>query len=204
MIELNLLEKKQPLRLPVVLGIDLNNLNFKMLGFAFFIFYIPEIFVRNHFEDKIKQEEEILQQVTNENNKVSREINKNKNIKAQLDAYNNQVEKLKIRSSQVDEVLKIKTNPKKVLEKIARSIPDDLWFDQLKITENKDILITGGAYAPRSIGEFITIINDSPFFGNSIAPVKQETKQEPLDGVSTSFEYFELKGKITNYDTRSR
>ncbi len=204
MIELNLLEKKQPLRLPVVLGIDLNNLNFKMIGLAFFIFYIPEIFVRNHFEDQTKQEQTILQQTTNEYDKISKEIAKNKNIKAQLDAYNNQVEKLKVRSSQVDEVLKIKTNPKKILEKIARSIPEDLWFDQLKINENKDIIITGGAYTPRSIGEFITIINDSPFFGNSLVPTKQESKQEVLDGVPSNYESFELKGKITNYDTRLR
>ncbi|MGZ3807384.1 MAG: PilN domain-containing protein [Bacteriovorax sp.] len=204
MIELNLLEKKQPLRLPVALGIDLNNLNFKMLAVALFVYYVPEIFVHNYFQDKIKAEEETLQKITSENEKISKEIGKNANIKSQLDAYNKQVEKLKNRSSQVDEILKIRTNPKKVLEKIARSIPDDLWFDLLKISESKDVTIIGGAYTPRSIGEFITVINDSPFFGNSITPVKQENKQEILDGVPTNFEAFELKGKIKNYDMRSR
>lgn len=204
MIELNLLEKKQPLRLPNVLGIDLNSLNFKMLGLAFFLYYIPEIFVQSHFEEKIASEEAVLNKLTKDTEKVAREIGTNTNIKAQLDAYNQQVEKLKARSSQVDEILKIRTNPKKVLEKIARSIPEDLWFDQLKISENKDISITGGAYYPRNIGEFITVINDSPFFANSITPVKQENKQENLDGVLTSYESFELKGQIKNYEMRSR
>lgn len=204
MIELNLLEKKQPLRLPVVLGVDLNNLNFKMIGFALFIYYVPEIFVHNYFEEKVSTENSVLEQLKTENQKITNEIGKNQNIKAQLDAYNKQVEKLKGRSAQVDEILKIRTNPKKILEKIARSIPDDLWFDELKINENKDISITGGAYTPRSIGEFITIINDSPFFANSISPTKQENKQEILDGVSTSYETFELKGKIKNYEMRSR
>jgi hypothetical protein len=204
MIELNLLEKKQPLRLPNILGLDLNVLNFKMIGFALFLYYVPEIFVHSHFENKIKEEEEVLHKITSDSERITKEIGKNTNIKAQLDAFNKQVEKLKARSAQVDEILKIRTNPKKILEKIARSIPEDLWFDQLKINENKDVTIIGGSYSPRSIGEFITVINDSPFFANSLTPVRQENKQESLDGVVGSFELFELKGKIKNYEMRSR
>lgn len=204
MIELNLLEKKAPLRLPVVLGVDLNEMNFKMLGLAFFIYYIPEIFIRNHFEEQIKVEEETFQSILAETRKVEAEIGKNTNVKSQLEAYNKQVEKLKARSAQVDEILKIRTNPKKILEKIARSIPEDLWFDQLRINEKSEVIIIGGSETPRSIGEFITIINDSPFFGNTITPVKQENKQGNLDGVPMSYEAFELKGKIKNYDMRSR
>jgi Tfp pilus assembly protein PilN len=204
MIELNLLEKKQPLRLPNVLGLDLNALNFKMLAFALAFFYVPEYFVREHFDGQIKQQEEAISATKTQMDKITKEIGKNSNIKEQLDAYNAQVEKLKARSEQVDEILKIRTNPKKILEKIARSIPEDLWFDQLKINENKEIIITGGSYSPRSIGEFITIINDSPYFGNSITPVKQESKQDSLDGTPTNYELFELKGKIKNYDMRSR
>ena len=204
MIELNLLEKKQPLRLPSILGLDLNVLNFKMIGVALFLYYVPEIFIHSHFEDKIKEEEETLSKITSDSDKITKEIGKNTNVKAQLEAYNKQVEKLKARSAQVDEILKIRTNPKKVLEKIARSIPEDLWFDQLKINENKDVVIIGGSYSPRSIGEFITVINDSPFFANSITPVKQENKQESLDGVIGNYELFELKGKVKNYEMRSR
>lgn len=204
MIELNLLEKKQPLRLPVVLGVDLNNLNFKMIGFALFIYYVPEIFIHSYFEEKVTTETEILNATNVENEKLAKEIGKNANVKSQLDAYNKQVDKLKNRSGQVDEILKIRTNPKKILEKIARNIPEDLWFNQLKINENKDIFISGGAYTSRSIGEFITVINDSPFFGNSLTPIKQENKEENIDGVSSNYESFELKGKIKNYDMRSR
>lgn len=204
MIELNLLERKQPLRLPNVLGIDLNILNFKMIFFALFLYYVPDIFVSIHFEDELKLEQETLNKLTAENSKTTQEIAKNSNIKIQVDAYNRQVEKLKARSLQVDEILKIRSNPKKILEKIARSIPEDLWFDHLKINDNKDIVITGGSYSPRSIGEFITVINDSPYFGNSVTPTKQENKQEVIDGVPGNYEFFELKGKIKNYDMRSR
>lgn len=204
MIELNLLEKKEPLRLPVMLGVDFNALNFKMLGLAIVIYYVPEIFVRGMFDHQLKSEEETYQSILSETQKIEAEIGKKTNTKTQLEAYNKQVEKLKARSTQVDEILKIRTNPKKILEKIARSIPEDLWFDSLKIDEKSDVTISGGADSPRSIGEFITIINDSPFFGNSITPVKQESRNENLDGVPMNVEVFELKGKIKNYDMRSR
>jgi Tfp pilus assembly protein PilN len=175
-----------------------------MLGLAIILYYVPEILVRGVFDHQLKTEEETYQSLLSETQKIEEEIGKKTNTKSQLEAYNKQVEKLKARSAQVDEILKIRTNPKKILEKMARSIPEDLWIDNLKINEKSEVTISGGADSPRSIGEFITIINDSPFFGNSITPVKQENRSENLDGVPTNVEVFELKGKIKNYDMRSR
>jgi Tfp pilus assembly protein PilN len=204
MIELNLLEKKKAVKLPSIVGIDLNLINFKMLGVALFLYYIPTYFIENYMEDMLNTEQVVIDELTTQNNKISKEIAKTSNIKNQLDAYNTQVGKLKTRSAQVDEILKIKTNPKKVLEKIARSIPDDLWFNSLKINENKEVVITGGSYTSRSIGEFINVTNDSPFFAGSISPTKQEMKQDSTEGNVDSYEEFELKGKIQNYDMRSK
>lgn len=204
MIELNLLEKKKPFRMPVVLGIDLNNISFFAIGFSLVLLYVPEIFVQEHFNKKLADTQADLDKLIREKDRVAKEVKKNTNVKLQMEAYYKQVDKLKERSAQVDEVLKIRTNPKKILEKIARSTPDDLWFDQIRINELNDIILTGGAYSARSIGEFITVVNDSPFFGNSITPLKQENKNEIFEGVPTTYEFFELKGKIKNFDTRSK
>jgi Tfp pilus assembly protein PilN len=186
------------------LGFDLGLLNFKMIGLALVIFYVPEILISSYFEDKTVAEQAILDKIISENIAITKEISKDSNLKSQLLAYNGEVERLKNRSAQVDEILKFRTNPKKILELIARSAPEDLWFDLLKITDKNAIIINGGAYSSRSIGEFITVINSSTFFANSITPTKQENKVEALDGVSTSYEAFELKGEIKNYDMRSK
>ena len=204
MIELNLLEKKKPLRLPVVLGVDLNELNFKVIFFAVLFNYIPEIFVHNYYEDRIQNENDALKQLTDQNERLAKELGKTADIKEQLNAYNEKVEKLKARSAQVDEILKIQTNPKKVLEKIARSIPDDLWFEKLTITSDKSLTIDGGAYNSRSIGEFISLMNESPFFGSTITPTKQEAKSAEFDGIITNYETFTLKGVVKNYDMNTR
>lgn len=204
MIELNLLEKKKPLRLPVLLGVDLNELNFKVIAFAVLFNYIPEIFVHNYYEEHIQAENDTLKQLSDQNARINKELGKTADIKEQLNAYNEKVEKLKARSAQVEEILKIQTNPKKVLEKMARSIPDELWFTKLVINADKSVEFEGGAYNSRSIGEFITIMNDSPYFGSSITPTKQEAKSQEFDGVVTNFETFTLKGRIKNYDMNTR
>ena len=204
MIELNLLEKKQPFVLPTVLGIDLNVINLKMLAIALVIYYLPGTINGIIFDDKINENQEQMDQLVRQNNILSAEITKDADIKAQVDAYKSQVVRLQKRSTQVDEILKNRTNPKKILEKIARSIPDDVWFNGLEINEKNEILIRGGAYTPRSIGEFISVINDSPYFGGSITPTMQENKKEVIDGISTNYESYELKGKIINYDMRTQ
>jgi Tfp pilus assembly protein PilN len=204
MIELNLLEKKQPVVLPTVLGIDLNTINLKMLGMALIIYYLPGVVVSTLYEEKTQEAESTLQALTSQNNELKTAIEKDSNIKSQVDAYKSQVVKLQSRSTQVDEILKSRTNPKKILEKVARSIPEDVWFTRMAINEKSEISIVGGSYTPRAVGEFITNINDSPYFGGSVTPVSQENKKEPLDGVLTSYELFELKGRIINYDMRSK
>ncbi len=204
MIELNLLEKKKPLVLPSVLGIDLNTLNLKMIVASIFLYYTPGPIVGFIFDDKVTEIEASITQVTEANAKLTEVISKNGDVKSQVEAYKEQVVKLQQRSSQVDEILKARTNPKKVLEKIARSIPEDVWFESLIISEKNEVTIQGGAYNPRAIGEFITNINDSPYFGGSIVPSMQENRNDVMEGVTTSFEYFELKGKVVNYDMRSK
>lgn len=204
MIELNLLEKKKPLVLPTVLGVDLNTISLKMLAFSIVIYYTPDIIVPAMYEEKTQQAQEALTRATEQNTKIKAAIFQDKDIKTQLDAYKVQVTRLQSRSSQVDEILKTRTNPKKILEKIARSIPEDVWFDELNINSKNEVIIAGGSYSPRAIGEFITAINDSPYFGGSVTPSKQENKQENLDGALTSYEVFELRGRIINYDMRSK
>ncbi len=204
MIELNLLEKKQPVVLPTVLGIDLNNLNLKMLGVAIVIYYLPSVVVSNIYNERTTNAEEVLAALTAQNTTLKADLVKDANIKSQVDAYKSQVSKLQSRSTQVDEILKTRTNPKKILEKVARSIPEDVWFVKMGINDKNEITVEGGSYTPRAVGEFITNINDSPYFGGSITPVRQENRKDTLDGVLTNYESFELKGRIINYDMRSK
>lgn len=202
MIKLNLLDKKKKAQMPKFLGISLSQANIKFIVMSAVLFLLPGLAIDFMYTEKIQTIEATKNDLMAQNEQVRKEIEAQMEVKAQLDSYKAQVEKLEKRSAQVDEILKIKNNPKKVLEKIARSIPEDVWIDSLKINENHEILIQGGSYTARGIGEFITIANDSPYFGGTLTPTQQENRNAPLDGAPANYEYFELKGQIINYDMR--
>lgn len=206
MIELNLLERKAPLKLPSILGVDLNTLNFKFLFIAVIIYYIPGMYLESYLSKDIEELNVQIATISTQEQQLSSELGTKGDIRAQLDAYNNQVEKLKARSVSVDNILKERTNPRSVLEKIARSMSDEIWFDTLSINENKELSIVGGAYTPqgvasyRVIGQFVNLLNDSPFFNGTVTISSQNQIEEDIDGVKLAYDKFEVKAQIKKFD----
>jgi hypothetical protein len=118
-------------------------------------------------------------------------LKKNTGVKDQLTAFNQQITKLKERSAQVDTIIGIKTNPRYLLEKIARSTPNDLWFEEL---------ILNGSESYQSIGGFIASVNESAFFGKSLQLKDSKTEESNVKGVSFRQEKFVIQGNIEIYD----
>jgi Tfp pilus assembly protein PilN len=204
MIEINLIEQKKQFKMPPVLGIDFSTISFKMLIFAILFAYVPESFLNSYYEseglkldEEIKQENLILK-------KIRKELKGNGQIKDQLLAFNRQIKRLKKRSQQVDQIIKQKTNPKKILEKIARSVPEELWFTTLSIGEDKSFMIQGGANSYKSIGNFISVANSSVFFGASLVMAESKTETEKVGTRETRIETFSIKGSIITFDPETK
>lgn len=182
------------------MGMDLTQVNLKMMGFAILFAYIPEIFIQDYFKETLQ---ELDQQIEAKNKIVSKyrkELRGSKAVQEKLKAFNRQVKKLKERTQLVDKIFKEKTNPKKVLEKIAKSVPEDLWFDTLSIKEDKSVQIKGAANSYKSIGNFISVANDSPYFSSTLMMADSKTATETVGSRETRIETFEIKGKVMNFD----
>lgn len=201
MIEINLLNKKKGIELPVVLGIDLNQINWKFLFVAYMLTYTPGWFLKPEFDKEIQVVEAEIQILQKSLRKIKKDIGKNTNVEEQLEAFNRQVQKLKRRSSQVEEIIQDKTNPRKLLERIARDIPTDMWFKDLVITSTRTIEINGASESYKSIGDFIISANDSQFFGKSLILTGSNTQTEKMpDGSERRVEQFNIKGNIRAYE----
>ena len=198
MIEINLLEEKQQFRLPVVMGMDLNEINFKAVIAGVIIMSVLEFYHTQYWEKKITESNQILATTTTKLNTLNKEVQGNETIKMKLDAYNLQVDKLKERSKQVEQIINARTNPKQILEKIARSIPEDIWLKTLKIDKDSKILIEGSAGTYTSIGEFVQRANESTYFGKTLSLVSSKTEQESSDN-ENRIENFNLQGTIMVY-----
>ena len=200
MIEINLVQQKKPLQIPVVLGIDLNALNFKMIIFVIILGYIADLIVLPIFVSEEGKIQEVLNKLEEQYRSIEKNLGGRKEDKVKLEAYNQHVERLKQRSAQVDAIIKQRTNPRKLLERIARTMPEDLWFEAVNIDAERGIEIKGKTESWKSIGTLISQMNEAPFFDRSMTLMESSTIEEIKGNVSNRIEVFTVKGKVTIFD----
>ena len=200
MIKINLLGQKKKFKMPVVLGMDLAQLNLKMFVVAIILYNLPETILMPILEKEISEKKVTLAKERKKLKVVELKLKKHKNVKGKLDAFNKQLVKLKLRSEQVDTIVRKRSNPKLLLERFARSIPDDLWFNTLEIDNNQNILILGGAISYKSIGDFIISGNESGFFGNTLSLKTSKTVEDGSGSRQVRVQEFEISGKIQTYN----
>ncbi|OFZ14348.1 MAG: hypothetical protein A2X86_05750 [Bdellovibrionales bacterium GWA2_49_15] len=200
MIEINLLEQKKPFKLPVIMGVDLAAVNYKAILLAFLLSYVPDWFLYPVWEEELQsvaKEKEILNEKLQ---KLEADVRGNDVVKKQLDLFNNQVAKLKERSTQVEQIIKQRTNPNKILERVARNIPEDMWLTELFVDGDRKVSIHGMSTSYKSIGNFIILLNESLFFGKSLTLSDSKTEEDKDEGAGKRIEVFTIQGRVESYD----
>ena len=188
MIKINLIEQKKPFKMPVVLGVDLSTINIRLIVAAVIVSYLPGIFLYPDWEEKKILNENKIKSLNIRLRKIKRKIRKNSKAKLELEAFNLQVEKLKQRRNYVTQIVNLRSNPKKLL-----------WFEYLKISSDKKIIISGSAFSYKDIGDFIISANDSQFFGKTLSLTDSETKKENIQGSLINLEKYKIEGQVQNF-----
>lgn len=204
MIEVNLIERKKGGKPVVVLGVDVRTINFKMLFVAILIYYVPKNIMQGQWADELAGVDRQIAKLDADSKAIQEDLKSFEGVKAELEAYNKQIEKLRERSVQVDRILKEKTSPKRLLERMARLSPQDLWFNELVIQEDRTFSLKGGADSYKSIGDLIVAMNETPFFKNTLNLVKSETMNEVEGGREIRTESFEIGGKVESFEIQGR
>lgn len=204
MIEVNLIERKKGGKPVVVLGVDVRTINFKLLAVAILIYYVPKNIMQGQWEDEIASVDRQIVKLDADAKAVQEELKNFEGVKAELELYNKQIEKLRERSVQVDRILKEKTSPKRLLERMARLSPENLWFNELIIQEDRSFSLKGGAENYKSIGDLIVALNETPFFKNSLNLAKSETVNEVEGGREVRTESYEIVGKVESFEIQGR
>lgn len=199
MIKINLLEQKKPFKMPVILGIDLSNINLRLVAAALIVSYLPEMFLYPDWEEERAKEEAKIKNFNKRLRNLRKIIRKNSKAKLELEAFNKQVEILKERKSYVTQIVNLRSNPKKLLERLARNTPSDLWFEYLSISIDRKILISGSAFSYKDIGDFIISANESQFFAKSLSLTDSSTRKEKIQGTEINLEKFKIEGNIQNF-----
>ena len=199
MIEINLIEKKKPFKLPVVAGVDLNEINYKI----FVVVYIINIVVENTliptFQEKINLIENERNVISAKKRKMEAKLKKNQSNSEMLQEFDKTVEKLKDREKQVQEVINQKSNPKNILSSITKIIPDDAWINELAVDGQKKITMRGETIKYKSISEFFRKLNELAYFNGTVVIKNSETKMKNYAGKDFRLNEFNIEANITTY-----
>lgn len=199
MIEINLIAKKKK-ALPKILGMDLSKLSPVGLVVAALVWFIPDYLFVSEWEREKNAYQQQIRELNQKLTQVNNEIRENQDVREKLDAFNEQIVRLEQRTEQVQQIINTRTNPQRVLESIARSTPDELWFQSLRIDAEGAMTVRGASSNYRSIGSLISTLNDTPFFARSVSLVSSNTEEEQIGGLSRRIESFEITGNISSFD----
>ncbi len=201
MIEVNLIKQKEPFKVPIILGMDLNAINWKAIGVVFLISFAPDWFLKPSFNSQKSDVQASIDAKSAELNKLRKENSQYKDIDKQLEAFNRRVDELKNKSSQVEKIVKSKTNPKKLLEFLSKETPRDMWFNVIKINPDNTIKIEGGSISYKSIGAFLSASNSSSYFKDSLNLTSSNTTEEKTpEGGVVMVESFVIDGRVVSFD----
>ena len=200
MIEINLIAKKKATHLPVILGIDLNLINFKAVLIVTVLCFAAKSYFEMTWGGELKDLQNQIETTTAESKKLDEQTKSSNDLKKQLDAYQKQIVKLQDRSKVVEEVLKTRNNPRALLERLARNAPSDLWFTTLILDDQRNLEVKGRSLSYKSIGDFSVLVGESRFLNGRKLELKSSETVEEKDGdYSRRVESFTLAGKVESY-----
>lgn len=196
MIEINLSPSKQSGSIANVGGIDLSLINVKMVFISLLILYIPEGFVEDYYNSEIAANSSTVQVLNKEFRQVSSKVKGMSNIQKQVDALNEQEQKLSQKLNAVKDIINKRSNPFELLKYLTQNIPEDVWVTYISIRDN-NLKIKGHSTNYRSIGAFLANLKNSIFFSKQISYARPEGANNEYRGQRV--EVFEINASILRF-----
>lgn len=201
MIEINLVAQGKKFKMPTVLGVDLAVVNLKLLAMVSVLVFLGRSYFEDYTREERREMSRMMEELSAELRNLRSELQGSDSLREELENYNQQVERLKERSEQVRIIINQRSNPRLILETIARNLPEDMWIDRLNLEPNRNVSLRGGSESYSSIGNFIIEVNNTPFFTG--LNLQSSNTEEILEGGQTRrVEVFEIRGKVSSYDSR--
>ena len=199
MIKINLLDRKKPAKLPTIVGIDLAQIKPLPFVIAYIISFAAEDFLIPFINKDILGPEKQEKQLQKESRRLKKELKANSSLQAKISAFDNQIQNLKKREKQVESIMSQRSNPKEVFEAFAKIIPEDLWFDEIKVSDKNKILIMGGSVSYPSLSLFLEKANNLTYFKGSLRAKTTQTQNVNIYGKTVRASTFVYEGKITSF-----
>ena len=200
MIKINLISQNKKTFNVSTSTVDLSCINKKMLLLGVLLLLLSEYVGPMVWQWRINDANSEIEVLNRQLASIKEKSKENKDIEKSLEEYQKQIPELEKISSTVENLTSTITNPKKILEMIAKNIPDGLWFKRLEINHDNKIYIEGLSNSYKTVGDFIGNINNTPFFNQSLNLAETKTLTHQNGSQIIRLESFTLEGLIKTYD----
>ncbi|MBF0300735.1 MAG: PilN domain-containing protein [Oligoflexia bacterium] len=199
MIEVNLIGTKKQFKLPVIMGVDLGLINFKWIIIVLIFDMLRGTIYENGWKKDNIVHQSKIDTAKQELEKTIEEGKKLEGVKQDVELLEKQELKLNEKLGVVKKIIKIKKNPMNMLLFIAKNLPEDVWVDNIELT-NDQLTVTGQAMSYKSIGKFIDNLKESIFFGANNVKLEDSGTGMQSENTNKRSEFFKIKATITRYE----
>lgn len=138
-----------------------------------------------------------IDDVTAQKKKYDKELESLADIEKRIQGMEKEEIAIKSRVQVLQNLLKEKSNPMKLMHYIAEHIPSNVWITKIDIKQ-KAFLLEGNALDYDSIGKFVEALNQSVFFNKTAKMEDYKTKQTTEGG--SREELFKIVANIARFE----
>jgi Tfp pilus assembly protein PilN len=181
MIKINLKPNVQSSQ-ALVGGIDLAKLNIRMIVISVLFTGIVPWGVGSYLEGTRATFTQKIEKIEKEKKEYQVKLAELAEVEEKLKKMAEEEKSIQARIDILQDLLKVKSNPMKILHYIAKSIPGNLWITSLDLA-GKTLKITGNALDFTNIGKFEAALKESIFFDQDVKLDDYQTKEGKENGV---------------------
>ena len=177
----------------------LGHLNIKAVTLALLLSFFGKSSIVSYWEGLREEQQASIDVLKSELDSMQENGQQFEDTEGELANYRKRIKELESSSASVSQVLSTSSNPLKLLERVAKGTPEDLWLTKLEIHPEGRIDFEGMSVSYKSIGNFMATLNQTPYFSNSLNLEESNTLEGRGRGQSTRVEKFSITGQVKDF-----
>ncbi len=176
---------------------DISMINLPMLlGALLFTGTVP-MFVDSYLQGLRADIQVNIDEINVQKKKFDKELESLADIEKRILTMEKEEVAIKSRVQVLQNLLKEKSNPMKLMHYMSEHIPSNVWITKIEIKQ-RSFLLEGSALDFDSIGKFVESLNQSVFFNKTAKMEDYKTKQTTEGGARQ--ELFKIVGNIARFE----
>lgn len=176
---------------------DISMINLPMLLGALLFSGVVPMVAESYFKGAQEVIQKNIEDINVQKKKYDKELESLADIEKRIQEMEKEEVAVRARIQVLQNLLKEKSNPMKMMHYVAEHIPPNVWISKIDIKQ-RSFMLEGNALDYESIGKFVEALNQSVFFNKSAKMEDYKTKQSTDGGARQ--ELFKIVANIARFE----